>query len=122
MRSIAPFYHKHPGIRVNAICPAPVRTNLLDQAAWNAISDDVFVPIECVVDAVLKLVDGVQYPSMSSDGVSDGGTSGVINGERPYGNAVVLSGQTSYIVDQQDYVDEHLRRCMLATERETYAE
>lgn len=31
MRSIAHHYYKHDGVRVNAICPATVRTNLLEK-------------------------------------------------------------------------------------------
>lgn len=40
MRSIAGHYYKEDGIRVNAICPATVRTNLLDQVRFNGYISD----------------------------------------------------------------------------------
>ena len=59
MRAISEHYYKHDGIRVNAICPSTVRTNLLDSATWDTWgSDAVFVPIEKIASTVLMLIDG----------------------------------------------------------------
>ena len=40
MRSIAQHYYKEDGVRVNAICPATVRTNLLEKVRTNAYMYD----------------------------------------------------------------------------------
>lgn len=51
MRSIAKYMFQKDGIRVNAICPGAVRTNLLPQQFWDQ-STAQFTPIERIVDAV----------------------------------------------------------------------
>ena len=76
MRSIANHYHYHKrdGVRVNAICPGTVKTNLFDQKAWSTFSDDVFVPIEKTASTVLVLIDGYDIDGSS---VGDGGSAQV---------------------------------------------
>jgi len=134
MRSIAPFYYNDKDInaRVNCICPGTVKTNLLDPTAWATFSDDVFVPIEKITDTVLMLIDGDDDgASTPADKAANGanghstngagtGTSG--EGEKLWGKAVELSGRKHYYRDQPAYCDDHMAKCMLATERTTYNE
>ncbi|KAK1817962.1 hypothetical protein LTR12_007596 [Friedmanniomyces endolithicus] len=129
MRSIAPFYYQDKTInaRVNAICPGTVKTNLLDAAAWATFSDDVFVPIEKIADTVLMLIDGHDVGGTGLDGKSLEGangaaTNGTGGGEKLWGKAVELSGRKHYYRDQPAYCDDHMAKCMLATERTSYNE
>ncbi|KAK4570497.1 hypothetical protein LTR86_002577 [Recurvomyces mirabilis] len=130
MRSIAPFYYQNKDInaRVNAICPGTVKTNLLDPAAWATFSDDVFVPIEKIVSTVLMLIDGHDVDGIGLDGLPLAGANGVgANGSaagdgKLYGKAVELSGRKHYYRDQVAYCDDHMAKCMLATERTSYNE
>lgn len=117
MRSIAPNYYKQ-GVRVNAICPGKVRTNLLEAAEWAALLDDNFVPIERVTEAVLMLIDGHDDNLKVVDGVNGNIANG--SGEKIWSAAVELSGSNRYIRDQPAYCDDLMRICMVATERETY--
>lgn len=123
-RSIAPFFYKHDGIRVNAICPASVRTNLLDFNAWNTFDKNVFVPIEKISDTVLMLLDGFDTGGkvVGSGEPLHSGANGVTSGEKLYGQAVELSGTDHYYREQVPFCSPHQEECMKATERETYAE
>lgn len=127
MRSIAPHFYKHDGIRVNAICPGTVKTNLLDSTAWTTFPDDVFVPIHKVAEACLLLIDGEDKEGKLLDPElgqtsADGTTGRVTGGQRMFGHAVELSGTRMYRRWQPDYADSHLARCMKATERDTFVE
>ena len=122
MRSIANHYYKHDGVRVNAICPGTVKTNLLDQKAWSTFSDDVFVPIEKIASTVLMLIDGYDVDGKS---VGDRGplqANGAGLKDKLNGMAVELSGTRHYYRDQYSYCDPHMEMCMKATERERYEE
>ncbi|KAF2165622.1 hypothetical protein M409DRAFT_23914 [Zasmidium cellare ATCC 36951] len=123
MRSIAPFFYKHHGVRVNAICPASVRTNLLDSTAWNTFDKDVFVPIEKISEAVLMLIDGYDLGGKAvGSGEPLHRSNGVTSGEKLYGQAVELSGTNHYYREQIPLCSGHQAACMKATERETYVE
>ncbi|KAK5674460.1 hypothetical protein LTS10_012848 [Elasticomyces elasticus] len=127
MRSIAPFYYKDKTInaRVNSINPGTVKTNLLDAAAWATFEDDVFVPIEKIASTVLMLIDGHDVDGTGLDGEPlRSETNGANNGssEKLWGKAVELSGRKHYYRDQPAYCDDHMAKCMLATERTTYNE
>lgn len=126
MRSIAPKYHQQ-GVRVNAICPGTVKTNLLDAAAWATFSDDIFVPISKISETVLMIIDGydVGGKNVGALATSDGSSNGVQAGgvrEKLWGKAVELSGSNHFYREQPDYCDANMARCMKATERETYNE
>jgi hypothetical protein len=58
VRFIAKHQYLYGGIRVDAICPGMVRTNLLDASGWSAFPDKFFAPVEKIVEVVLMLVEG----------------------------------------------------------------
>ena len=116
MRAIAQHYHDHDGIRVNAICPSTVRTNLLEAAAWDTWgADAVFVPIEKIASTVLMLIDGHDV-----DGKTAGNGKSLTNGpdgdknKKLIGKAVELSGTNHYYRDQHEFCDANMKRSVQA--------
>jgi NAD(P)-dependent dehydrogenase (short-subunit alcohol dehydrogenase family) len=112
MRSIAQHYYNTDGIRVNAICPATVRTNLLEKEAWDTWgADAMFVPIEKIASTVLMLIDGRDV-----DGKSVGNGKPLSNGPdsdkstKLNGKAVELSGTNHYYRDQHEFCDAAMKR------------
>ncbi|CAK4031917.1 NAD(P)-binding -27 [Lecanosticta acicola] len=109
MRSVAPYFYRESGIRVNAICPGSVRTNLLDEATWDTIASDIFVPLEKISQTVLMLIDGydVGGKAVGSGAPVD---SGVTGGEKLYGKAVEISGTEHYYREPPMFCDERTKR------------
>ncbi|KAF2731090.1 NAD(P)-binding protein [Polyplosphaeria fusca] len=94
MRSISPYFFKEAGIRVNAICPGTVRTNLLSGEEWGNFPSEYFTPVEKVVGVVGMLVRG-----------RDEGKEGrVLNG-----CAVEISGERHYYREVPEFCDEAMR-------------
>lgn len=58
-RSVAKHFYLKDKIRVNAICPGTVRTNLMEAAAWKAFPDSNFTPVEKIVEVVLLVRDTI---------------------------------------------------------------
>ncbi|KAJ6117979.1 hypothetical protein N7523_005730 [Penicillium sp. IBT 18751x] len=106
MRSIAPAY-ANDGVRVNAICPGIVRTNLLDQTEWAGFPEEQFLSTERVANVVLQLVDG-------SQGLTDGK-----GAHRPesqlFGCTVEISTGGVYFQDPPEFCDAGMRNVMKAT-------
>ncbi|KAK3710797.1 hypothetical protein LTR37_010021 [Vermiconidia calcicola] len=117
MRSVATNFYQKDGIRVNAICPATVRTNLLEKEAWDTFTNSVFVPIEKIQELVLMLIDGQDVGGKT---LGDGkplsnrpeGDTRKLNGK-----AVEVSGSDHYYRDQPDFCDENMAKCMGSTEK-----
>lgn len=107
MRSIADHFWMHDGIRVNAICPSTVKTNLLDSSGWSAFPDEYFTPIEKVVETVLMLVDGGNW--VDTKGVK-------VPKEKNFGRAVEISQTNHYFREQVPFSDDVLRIVMGATD------
>ncbi|CAI7608144.1 unnamed protein product [Penicillium pancosmium] len=110
MRSIAQHF-KAGGIRVNAICPGIVRTNLVDQGGWNAFPQHRFTEMETVVRVVLQLV-GQSEPAVQ--GLTD--TRGThLPMQRLFGLAVEISDSGVYFREQHEFCDDGMREVMAAT-------
>ena len=107
MRSIAKHYYLYDGIRVNAICPGTVRTNLLDANGWAAFPDEFFTPVEKIVEVVILLVEGGEM--VDSKGVH-------IPADKLWGRAVEINGRNHYFRDMPEYCDDQMRQVMVATD------
>ncbi|KAH7085915.1 hypothetical protein BKA63DRAFT_575297 [Paraphoma chrysanthemicola] len=105
MRSIAPWYYHKFGIRVNAICPGVVKTNLLSVAEWENFPERYFTPVDKIARTVGMVMNG--------DG--DGGR----EAEVLYGKAVEISGEEHYYREAVGFADEAMRAVMGATNIET---
>lgn len=112
MRSISPYFYHKAGIRVNAICPGTVKTNLLSSKEWENFPEEYFTPVEKIADVVCILVDGKD----------DGKGRGYVDGERKKeelgilnGKAVEISGSKHYYREAVEYCDEGMARVMGAT-------
>lgn len=106
MRSIAPSFWRKHGIRVNAVCPGVVKTNLLTNAEWETFPAEYFTPVEKIVEAVLILVDG-------KDESESGKEVGPMRGR-----ALELSGTNHYYREPPKYCDEGMRAVMASTDVE----
>lgn len=74
------------------------------------------------------LIDGYDFGSTGLDGkpldaqTNGHAANGTGGGEKLWGKAVELSGTRRYFRDQPAYCDDHMAKCMLATERTSYNE
>ncbi|ORY06027.1 hypothetical protein BCR34DRAFT_666720 [Clohesyomyces aquaticus] len=102
MRAIAPYFHHSASIRVNAICPGTVRTNLLSNAEWEQFPEEYFTPVEKIAQTVAMLIGG--------EDKEKGGDQGVL-----LGKAVEVSGWKHYYRDAPEFSDEAMRAVMGAT-------
>lgn len=57
MRALSKDLFESYGTRVHALCPGLVRTSLLADEQWEKFSDELFVPMQSIVDAVVALID-----------------------------------------------------------------
>jgi NAD(P)-dependent dehydrogenase (short-subunit alcohol dehydrogenase family) len=90
MRSIAKPFYENDGIRVNAICPGKVRTNLFSNEAWDKMGTD-FTPTERIVEAVMML----------------------LGDEGLWGKAVEVSGENGrWFREQPEYMDPKMRKLL----------
>lgn len=112
MRSIAPFFYHKAGIRVNAICPGVVKTNLLSSQEWANFPEEYFTPVEKIADVVCMLVDGKDDGSGQVGKEVEGGceTVKILNGR-----AVEVSGRNHYYRDMASYCDEAMVAVMGST-------
>lgn len=98
LRAVAHEY-KNEGIRLNALCPGPVRTALLKDEDWNAVPDDAFASTELISEVVLKLLEGQEI--VDSNGVR-------ITPEKLYGQAIVANMKKIYVQSEIEYCDEEV--------------
>ncbi|KAF2122134.1 hypothetical protein BDV96DRAFT_594060 [Lophiotrema nucula] len=103
-RSIAPYFYHKAQIRVNAICPGTVKTNLLTSAEWANFPEEYFTPIAKIAATVLMLVEG------RDEEQEEGKGQGVLNGK-----AVEISGTKHYYREAVGFCDEAMEAVMGAT-------
>jgi NAD(P)-dependent dehydrogenase (short-subunit alcohol dehydrogenase family) len=117
MRSIAKSYYLNDKIRVNAVCPGVVKTNLLTKGEWGNFPDEFFTPVEKIVETVLILVDGKDKTEGNRiDGAPEiltipEGKKGVL-----WGEAVEISGLNHYYREASKLSDASMRAVMKATD------
>lgn len=114
MRSIAPSFWHNDGIRVNAICPGIVQTNLVDPKGWAAFPSHQFIALETIARVVLMLLDPVGAGTGTANGMVDA-TGTFIPASQGYGRAVEISGDSFYFREAPDFCDQGMREIMAAT-------
>lgn len=115
MRSIALSFWQNDGIRVNAICPGVVQTNLVDQGGWATFPSHLFIALETITRVVLMLLeahDGNQH--RTPPGMADA-TGMFIPAEQAFGRAVEISGDNFYFREAPAFCDDGMRQVMAAT-------
>ncbi|KAF2008210.1 15-hydroxyprostaglandin dehydrogenase [Amniculicola lignicola CBS 123094] len=100
MRSVAPYFYHKAGIRVNAICPGTVKTNLLSSEEWESFPQEYFTPVEKIVETVELLIS----PGKEEE------KEGVM-----FGKAVEISGTKHYYRQAVPFCDEGMKTVMSAT-------
>ncbi|KAM0473119.1 hypothetical protein ACHAP7_008346 [Fusarium lateritium] len=99
MRSVAyPFFND--GIRIHAICPGTIRTNLLTSEMMNSFPDEHLTPVEAVVSTVECLIRGGSLTDSNGKKVSK---------DDNYGLAVEIFGSSIFFKDQTEYSSDGLR-------------
>jgi NAD(P)-dependent dehydrogenase (short-subunit alcohol dehydrogenase family) len=117
MRSIAPYFHLKAGIRVNAICPGTVKTNLLSNKEWENFPEEYFTPVEKIGEVVMMLVDGKDDGTgkVGNEVRGEGGVEGLLAKGGLNGRAVEVSGRHHYFREMAEYADEPMRAVMGST-------
>ncbi|KAK9850192.1 hypothetical protein MYU51_012567 [Penicillium brevicompactum] len=109
MRSVSQHFRAN-GVRVNAICPSIIRTNLVDSVGWDSFPQNRFVEVENVARVVLALIEG----EPAGQGLKDA-TGRHLPLAELYGVAVEISDSGLYFRNQHDFCDEGMREVMAAT-------
>ncbi|KAK5676653.1 hypothetical protein LTS10_010954 [Elasticomyces elasticus] len=100
-RNIAGRAWREDGVKVNAICPGTVRTNLLSDEAWKTFPEEYFTPVEKVVEVVMMLMEDSDKPMV--------------------GQTVEISGRKHYFRRQYEFCDEAMETVMGSTDVDEYA-
>ncbi|KAJ1329937.1 15-hydroxyprostaglandin dehydrogenase (NAD) [Microdochium nivale] len=108
MRSIAPSFYRDDEVRVNAICPGPVKTGIDAGDQFKGFDQGLLTAVDEVAAVVLMLIEGKDSVPMAEtriDGVRavDGG--GKDQDALLWGNAVEISTHRHYYRDPPGYSD-----------------
>ncbi|KAI4705620.1 hypothetical protein J4E81_000504 [Alternaria sp. BMP 2799] len=104
-RAITVAYH-HAGIRTFTVCPSIVRTGLLSEEEWGSLPESFMTPMETVVNAVVKVVDGGDIEDANGKKVA---------GKDNWGLTVELFGKNFYFRDGVEYCDESMKTMATST-------
>lgn len=110
MRSIAKHFIVG-GVRVNAIAPGIVRTNLVDQSGWDSFPQNRFIEVDTIARTVLQLVEGGEPAGQGMTDVPGR----YVPASKMYGLTVELSDSGVYFRDRHEYCDDGMREVMDAT-------
>lgn len=115
MRSISKHFWEVDRIRVNAICPGVVKTNLLTQNEWKNFPEEYFTPVDKIVQGVLILVDGKDETSTGKTRIDDKQLEkkGIL-----WGEAMEFSGWNHYYRVAPMFCDQGMEAVMKATDIE----
>ncbi|CAK7235762.1 hypothetical protein SCUCBS95973_009377 [Sporothrix curviconia] len=102
MRCLDRYMWRRDGIRVNAVLPGTVKTNLLTTELWAQFPDELFTPVAQIVKANLVFLDNKDAARPDLD---------VIKGQ-----AIECSGPNLYYRDPYPFCDEGMKRVMAATD------
>jgi len=114
VRNIAGRAYRDDGVRVNAICPGTVRTNLLPQEAWKTFAEEYFTPLHKIVEVVMMLLDDKATDALPSAARLKGRSQPTI------GQTVEISGKSHYFRTQYAFCDDAMAAVMGATEADEF--
>ena len=117
MRSIAPKMYANDMIRVNAICPGAVITNLFTKETWGAFPEHLRIPLSRVVEVVSMLLegkpkDGIVEKKLRIDSPKEK------EGEPFWGEAVEITPSGYYFREAPKFSDDSMRENMDAANAE----
>ena len=122
MRSIAPFYNHKFNIRVNAVLPGTVKTNLLSNDEWKAFPEEYFTPVENIVKVVEIFVDGEDSGEGRAVAPGEKEVDGPLAGEgKLNGKAIEVCGWKHYYREHVAFCDEGMAAVMGSTAVESWA-
>ncbi|OAL57414.1 NAD(P)-binding protein [Pyrenochaeta sp. DS3sAY3a] len=104
-RAITVAFH-HEGIRTFATCPGTIRTGLLNAEEWKSFPEEYFTPVETLVDAVLKIVDGGDVQDAKGRKVAKADN---------WGLTVEVNGDNFYFRDGVESCDANMEAMMKHT-------
>jgi NAD(P)-dependent dehydrogenase (short-subunit alcohol dehydrogenase family) len=107
-RAITVAYH-HAGIRTFSTCPGTIKTGLLNPEEWKSFPEEYFTPIETLVDAVVRLVDGKDIEDAKGRKFA---------AEENWGLTVEVNGKNFYFRDGVEPCDKNMESMMKHTSME----
>ncbi|KAJ5817022.1 15-hydroxyprostaglandin dehydrogenase [Penicillium robsamsonii] len=107
VRSVAPAFIKE-GLRVNALCPGVMATKLMTDEDFKHYPPEYFTPIETLLDAVLKIVDGEDIEDARGR---------LVQGKDVHGKTIEINVRNIYFRDQPEWCDDAMPFVMAATDR-----
>lgn len=106
VQAIGGYFKLKDGIRVNAICPGPVRSNILPSVVWDRLDPKLLAPPENISKLVLLLADGGDIVDSIGQTVS---------ADKAYGQAIVANADKYYLMAEHEYPDEAIARVVQET-------
>ncbi|KAH7393235.1 hypothetical protein BKA64DRAFT_695748 [Cadophora sp. MPI-SDFR-AT-0126] len=118
MRSIATKMYANDKIRVNAICPGAVITNLFTEDQWGAFPEHLRIPLSRVVEVVSMLLDGEPKEGVDEEQLRIDGPKKEQEGEAFWGEAVEITPSGYYFREAPKFSDDSMRENMEAANAE----
>ncbi|KAK2745559.1 hypothetical protein FQN57_003684 [Myotisia sp. PD_48] len=108
VHSISGPFYEEDNIRVNAICPGPVWTNLVESSLWSRFPKEFFTPLEQIGDIVSTLVTGGELVDSKGQKISEADRNN-------WGNAIEMSGKSYYFRRRPEFSDKVMEEIVGAT-------